>query len=204
MAPFLVGRRLLDLGAGEGYVARALRERTEAWICSVDVRPFGRAAGPYVTYDGTRLPFADGAFDTTLILLALHHCAAPDAVVGEAARVTRHRRDLFWLRLLDERLNGYRHGGQMNIPLAFLPPEGWRAMFASRGLTPVATRWLGPWWERLVHHPLLFVLKKRRSSFDAETRRHGDTEKASPRPRVGASPRPRGLREPAEEADGPV
>ncbi|HEY7677697.1 MAG TPA: class I SAM-dependent methyltransferase [Candidatus Methylomirabilis sp.] len=171
VAPFVAGRLLLDLGAGEGYVARALRERGAPWIASVDVGPFRRAAVPYVMYDGARLPFADGTFDTTLILLTLHHCAAPDAVLHEAARVTRrrliimestyrNRRERLWLGLLDGRLNGFRHGGRMNVPFAVRGPEEWRALFEARGLTPIATRWLGPWWERLVHHPLLFVLEK--------------------------------------------
>ncbi len=169
VCPFLAGRRLLDLGAGEGYVAAAVHRRTGAWTCAVDVGPFRRAAGPYVTYDGLRLPFGDGAFDTTLILLTLHHCAAPETVLDEALRVTRrrlivtesvyrNRRERFWLDLLDGRLNGYRHGGRMPVPFAFRRAEGWQALFATRGLTPIATRWIGPWWERVVHRPVLFVL----------------------------------------------
>lgn len=169
--PFLVGRRLLDLGAGEGYVARALSERTGVWTCSVDVGPFRRAAGPYVTYDGTRLPFADATFDTTLILLALHHCAEPESVLVEALRVTRqrlivmesvyrNRLERFWLDLLDGWLNGYRHDGGMNVPFAFKRPAEWQQLFESRGLRVLETHWPGSWWERLVHHPLLFVLEK--------------------------------------------
>ncbi|MBI4588388.1 MAG: class I SAM-dependent methyltransferase [Candidatus Rokubacteria bacterium] len=175
VSPFLVGRRLLDLGAGEGYVALALRDRAGCWTCSVDVGPFRRAAAPYVVYDGTRLPFGDGTFDTTLVLLTLHHCRQPEAVLDEAVRVTRHRlivaesvyrnsRERFWLDLLDGRLNRLRHGGRMSVPLAFRPPEGWRVLFVSRGLRAVKTRWLGPWWERLVHHPLLFVRDKESTS----------------------------------------
>jgi Methyltransferase domain len=51
---------------------------------SVDVRPFRRACGPYVTYDGIRLPFGDAAFDTTLVLLVLHHCSKPETVLERA------------------------------------------------------------------------------------------------------------------------
>ena len=129
----------------------------------------GGRRGPYVVYDGAHLPFADGAFDTTLILLALHHCDDPEGVLDEALRVTRRRLivmesvfrtrlDRFWLDLLDGRLNARRHGGAMNVPLAFRTLDGWRALFASRGLRVSETRWLGSWWERLVHHPALFVL----------------------------------------------
>lgn len=64
---------------------------TRARVCSVDVGAFRRAAGTYVVYDGVRLPFADRVFDTTLVLLTLHHCAAPAVVLDEAIRVTRRR-----------------------------------------------------------------------------------------------------------------
>ena len=72
----------------------------------------------------------------------------------------RNRFERCWLRLLDGRLNGYRHDGLMSVALAFKTAEEWQRLFASRGLRSVETRWLGPWWERLVHHPLLCVLDK--------------------------------------------
>jgi len=172
VAPWIVGQRVLDLGTGEGYVPGAL-EGGGRWVCGADVGGFRRAPLPYVVYDGARLPFDDGAFDTTLLLLTLHHCDAPEAVLDEAMRVTRarlivtesvyrDRLERFWLDTLDGRLNRRRHGGTMNVPLRFRTPEAWRALFASRGLRVAATRWLGPWWERLVHHPLLFVLDRPR------------------------------------------
>jgi SAM-dependent methyltransferase len=171
VVPFLVGTRLLDLGAGEGYVAEVLRQRTGLWICALDVGAFRRTLGPYVVYDGAHLPFGDAAFDTTLILLVLHHCAAPEAVLDEALRVTRHRllvmesvyrnrRERFWLDWLDGWLNRYRHDGGMGMPLAFRRPQEWQQLFASRRLRVMETRWLGSWLERFVHHPLLFVLEK--------------------------------------------
>jgi SAM-dependent methyltransferase len=171
VARFLRGDRLLDLGAGEGYLAAALATHTAAWTCSVDVGPFRRAAVPYAMYDGASLPFADGAFDTTLIVLTLHHCADPATVFDEAVRVTRQRLivvesvyrtrlERFWLERLDPRLNARRHDGGMRAPCAFGTPEAWEALFAARGLTITARVLLGSWWERLVHHPLLFVLDK--------------------------------------------
>jgi hypothetical protein len=48
----------------------------------------------------------------------------------------------------------------MNIPLAFRSPRQWQQVFASRRLRVMETRWLESWLERLVHHPLLFVLEK--------------------------------------------
>ena len=57
---------------------------------SVDVRPFWRACGPYVTYDGIRPPFGDAALDTTLILPVLHHCSKPETVLERACAHIRH------------------------------------------------------------------------------------------------------------------
>ena len=175
VAPFVVGRRVLDLGAGEAWVARALARRCDAWVCSVDVGLFARHRGPYVVYDGARLPFADAAFDTTLVLLTLHHCAAAERVLDEAVRVTRARLvvvesvirnalDLFWLRLLDGPVNRLRHGGAMAPALRFRNAQAWRRLFEARGLTCTTSRWLGSRAERLVHHPLLWVLEPQTTS----------------------------------------
>jgi SAM-dependent methyltransferase len=163
VAPWILGR-VLDLGAGEGFVTGALGTGV-----AVDVGLFRRIAVPYVVYDGAALPFGEATFDTTLLLLTLHHCDAAEAVLDEAVRVTRHRLivtesvprtrlDLIWLRALDGRFNRLRHGGRMAAPLAFRTDAGWAALFAARGLRPIATAWLGSRAERLIHHPRLYVL----------------------------------------------
>jgi ubiquinone/menaquinone biosynthesis C-methylase UbiE len=171
IAPFLVGKHLLDLGAGEGYVTAALKQLTDLWVCAVDIGPYQRIAAPYLIYDGTRLPFHDASFDTTLISLALHHCADPEAVLDEALRVTaarliilesvyRNRCERFCLERLDDWLSRYRHGGEMHPALAFKRVDEWQRIFAARSLEIVDRRWLGSRWERLVHQPVLFVLEK--------------------------------------------
>src|SRR3989454_4489644 len=144
LLPWIRGPRLLDLGAGEGWVAEALRTRAAVWACAVDVGPFRLAAEPYVVYDGARLPFGDGAFDTTLLSLALHHAETPEAVLDEAVRVTRgrllvvesvyrDRLERFWLDLLDGHLNRHRHGGRMNVPPRFRRPPQGRGPLPARG-----------------------------------------------------------------------
>jgi len=166
--PFVVGPRVLDLGAGEGWVTAELARHGFA-ACGADVGPFARVAIPYVVYDGSRLPFGDASFETTLLLLTLHHCEKPETVLDEAIRVTRarliitesvirNRLDRVWLDLLDGRFNRLRHGGRMPVPLGFRRAEEWEQLFASRSLVLSATRRLGGRLERLIHHPRLFVL----------------------------------------------
>ncbi|HEY3020253.1 MAG TPA: class I SAM-dependent methyltransferase [Solirubrobacteraceae bacterium] len=170
LAPLVVGRRVLDVGAGEGYLGAALSRRVGVRVCSVDVGGFGRAGGLYVVSDGARLPFPAMAFDTTLIVLTLHHCEDPERVLAEAVRITRARllvvesvwrdgRDLFWLRLLDGPVNRLRHDGAMAPATGFRRAEQWERLFDAHALGCLERRWLGSRWERLVHHPRLWALQ---------------------------------------------
>ena len=156
---------------GEGYVAAALRRRTDLWACAVDIGPYQRVPVPYLIYDGTSLPFHDATFDTTLISLALHYCADPEAVLDEALRITttrliilesvyRNRCERFCLERLDGWVSRYRHGGDMHHALAFKRVDEWQRIFAARSLETIDRRWLGSRWERLVHQLTLFVLEK--------------------------------------------
>lgn len=90
VAPHLRSGSLLDLGAGEGYVAGALSEPGQSVIL-MDVGPYSRTDLPAVVYDGRRIPLADGSVDTVLISLVLHHAEDPDQVIAEALRVARDR-----------------------------------------------------------------------------------------------------------------
>ena len=179
LLPWVWGPHLLDLGAGEGWVAEALRRRMPVWVCAADVGPFGLAADPYVVYDGARLPFGDGAFDTTLLSFVLHHTETSDVVLDEAVRVTRERllvvesvyRDRlerFWLDLLDGRLNRYRHGAH----------EGAARVQAPGGVAS-ALRVAGPAGRR---HPVArLAARVARPSPDAVRREHR-TDSALRRP----------------------
>lgn len=90
VARYLRGGSLLDLGAGEGYVAAALASGQLRTVL-MDLGAFFRTRLPGVVYDGRRIPLADNSVDTVLISLALHHAEQPDRVIAEALRVARHR-----------------------------------------------------------------------------------------------------------------
>lgn len=90
--------RLLDLGTGSGRLLELLAPRAEAATgidLSRDMLAAARArlgaAGlgrvALRQADATRLPFADGSFDTVTLSMLLHHVDDPRAVLAEAGRV---------------------------------------------------------------------------------------------------------------------
>jgi SAM-dependent methyltransferase len=80
---------ILDVGAGDGLVGRALAERLGARVLGVDVHVQPRSAIPVEPYDGRRLPFEDGAFDVVTLADVLHHADAPERLLAETLRVAR-------------------------------------------------------------------------------------------------------------------
>jgi SAM-dependent methyltransferase len=87
---------ILDLGSGEGQLARRLAVATGAPRLVVGLEPsvaqlanaVEQAGGPlYVRGVGERLPFPDASFDGVVCCGVIEHCSDPDAVLAEAVRV---------------------------------------------------------------------------------------------------------------------
>lgn len=105
IAPHLVGKTLLDLGAGTGHTSVLLQTKHNQNVTMLDVAPHRGAFGQMLVgqpiaahlarkhkiarrrYDGRRIPFEDNSFDVVLIAFVLHHCQSPESVLREAARV---------------------------------------------------------------------------------------------------------------------
>jgi SAM-dependent methyltransferase len=81
------GGRVLEAGAGPGFLEEAARERRPdlRWIAS-DLHP---APWNDLAADAARLPLAAASVDAVVGLDVLHHLAAPAAFFAEAARVLR-------------------------------------------------------------------------------------------------------------------
>ena len=108
--------RVLDLGCGDGQIARALAS-TGASVVGVDPTTnqidvaAERAGGPVFAQAGAAvLPFSDGAFDGVIACLVFEHIDDVDAAIGEVARVLRP---------------GGRFTFLLNHPLLQTPGSGW-------------------------------------------------------------------------------
>jgi SAM-dependent methyltransferase len=109
-------RRVLDVGTGEGQVAR-LAARLGARVVGVDptwnqvAEAHRRGGGPAIARAGAAaLPFATGSFDVVVACLVFEHIRDVDAAIAEVARVLEPGgRFLFFL----------------NHPLLQTPNSGW-------------------------------------------------------------------------------
>ncbi len=76
---------VLDLGCGDGHVARELASRGFR-VIGVDIQ---RAVGPQVVARVERLPFQNGAFDLVLLVLVLMHVPGAESTLREIRRVMK-------------------------------------------------------------------------------------------------------------------
>ena len=92
--------RVLDVGTGTGRMAELFEPEADAVVAldnSPEMLRLARARLQHlapgrielVQGDFAELPFADAAFDTVLFHQVLHYAQSPEAVLAEAARVTR-------------------------------------------------------------------------------------------------------------------
>jgi SAM-dependent methyltransferase len=167
---YLAGSSVLDLGAGEGYVALALAGNVLRPLM-MDVGPYFRAELPRAVYDGLHIPLPDRSVDSVLISLVLHHARNPDRVLEEALRVARERVVItestyrwVWERNLLEAADrlANRTRGMATNPveqgaLGFRTVPEWEEALRSRTATLVHSVRLN----RIGHRHHMFVLEKR-------------------------------------------
>jgi SAM-dependent methyltransferase len=81
--------RILDIGAGKGFIAQEMARQFGARVTLVDVAQYNHTNLPLAVCDSRALAFADGSFDYALLSFVLHHSLNPDTILREALRVAR-------------------------------------------------------------------------------------------------------------------
>lgn len=139
--------RVLDIGAGSGLIAQAIAQffpgKTVTAIDVVD-RFLPQLRIERGTFDGRRIPYADGAFDCALFSNVLHHVplALRAQLVSEARRVTAGRSIVIKDHLARSSLDRARLAWLDfvgNMPFGgmvwarYLSEEDWQRLFAQSG-----------------------------------------------------------------------
>jgi SAM-dependent methyltransferase len=150
VAPLARGR-LLDVGCGDKpyleiflpYVSEYLGVEHEALFHQTASAV--RSRGPDLLYDGKRLPFLDGEFDTVLSVQTLEHTPEPQALLRELARVLHPNGVLlltapFSFRLHEQPHDYFRY-----------TPHGLRALCSEAGLVVDRCAAMGNLWSLLGH-----------------------------------------------------
>jgi len=128
------GCHLLDVGCGDGQLARLLqRKRPDLRIEGVEVQLRKQTWIPVTQFDGICLPYGESRFDGVMLIDVLHHTPDPGQLLREAVRVSRR-----WVILKDHILRGAWAGLRLRfmdyvanaryavaLPYNYLSPEEW-------------------------------------------------------------------------------
>ena len=126
--------RLLDVGCGDKPYERIFRPYVQEYLGIEHQSTFTATAAnmgrsrPDRLYDGDRLPFEDGSFDTVISIQVLEHTPRPRELMAEMARVLRRDGALilaapFSFRLHEEPHDYFRYS-----------PHGLRELCSEAGL----------------------------------------------------------------------
>ena len=158
--------RILDIGGGWGFYADPLEKRGHSCTVLDIVKP-GYQKAPVVIYDPREpFPFADGSFDTSMLVTVMHHVPDPATLLREARRVTRNTvivvEDLYhhslgrlWTILRDQIYNFEFFGH----PRQFKTKENWLTLFRECGFTPLKEERVYTWMVGMRILNGVFVLK---------------------------------------------
>lgn len=152
---YILGEKVLDFGAGNGLLAREIKEQLDKEVILVDVVDYNYTELPMILYNPEgRLPLADEGVDTTILYTVLHHASDPEHLLEEAMRVTKQRLvikesyieeddiritnsffDWFYNRVIGDE--------DINVPLNFLKVEVWKKLLKLYDFEVIETKYVG-------------------------------------------------------------
>ena len=152
---YVLGEKILDLGAGDGRIALEIKNQLNKEVFLVDIIDYNTTSIPLLLYDPKKeVPLADKEVDTTILYTVLHHANNPTHLLTEASRITKKRLiivegyieeesvrmtnsffDWFYNRIIGDE--------DIIIPLNFLEVKNWVTVLKSYGFSVVKSVDLG-------------------------------------------------------------
>jgi len=167
---YIVGEKILDLGAGNGLLALEINKQLDKEVVLVDVVDYNYSDLPLILYNPEdKIPLADEEVDTTILYTVLHHASDPEHLLEEVTRVTKKRLiimegyieeddirmtnsffDWFYNRVIGDE--------DINVPLNFLKVKGWGKILKSYGFDMIETIYVGICEPLVPEHQILIIV----------------------------------------------
>lgn len=149
----------LDIGCGSGEIAALMQGQRENLIMEgTDLLVREKTAICVIENDGSSLPFADGAYDFSMLIDVLHHTDSPSAVLAEALRVSKSfliikdhfcetELDRLFLKFMDWAGN---RAYDVRMPFNYLSREEWASVYKdNKVIVEKQIEKLGLYWQPL-------------------------------------------------------
>lgn len=166
--PYLSGKTLLDVGAGNCKVAALVKEKAGMGVTPIDVINYNATDLPLSLFNGEKIPFGQKIFDTVLVAMVLHHAENPLKLLQEAKRVANSRIIIIesvyfnkehkaFAAFTDWMYNRVLNHG-VNCPFNFQTPKGWESTFRQFGMKIAAKVDLGVDMKLVPEYHVLYAL----------------------------------------------
>ncbi|MFX1575120.1 MAG: class I SAM-dependent methyltransferase [Promethearchaeota archaeon] len=170
---FIVGNKILDLGAGNGLLALEIKKQLGKEVFLVDVVDYNYTDLQLILYNPEdKIPLADEEVDTTILYTVLHHARDPEHLLDEATRITKTRLVIKEAYIEEDDIkiiNGFfdwfynRVIGDENIyvPLNFLKIKLWEQLLNSHRFDVIETKYVGIDEPAVPEHHVFIIAEKK-------------------------------------------